>query len=355
MHESSPRNKIETPATDPLRAYLVQIGNIALLNRESEIEIAQRRDRGLEAAMYLEQNPQLPEQERFNKELEILDGAFAKEELIERNLRLVVSVAKRYQSAGIPLLDLIQEGNIGLMRAADKFDWKKGFKFSTYATWWIKQAVSRSIIDTGSAIRIPAHKTEELRSMFKLERELRDFLSTQELSDEDLDQELCELLGMKDVTKLEELRSINRINDIASLDKPIQSADSSSDSTLGDYVPDEASKQAFDPGSGYFPDGFEVKFVEWGLNAKEIEVMQLRLGLDGGEPLTLEKIGLRFNVTRERIRQIEAKAMRKIRIHALAEEARQRQLETGAPVTREAIEQEMDNITQRKRSRSARK
>lgn len=351
MHESAPNYRSEAPALDPVRIYLGEIGTVPLLDQAGEVEIAQRRDRGREATEYLSQNPEISEQERFNKELEILDGEVARRDLTEANLRLVVSVARKYQYSGTPLLDLIQDGNTGLMKAVEKFDWRKGFKFSTYATWWIRQAIRRNMSDTGTAIRIPANKSDRIAAMQKLEHLATEMLGKDNVSDE----EVHDLFDLKNVEELKELRAVGRLNEILSLDKPVESGEGQNGTVFGDLIADSSAQQAFNAVNTFFPAGYEAKFREWHLTEREIEVVKLRFGLEGGQPLTLQEAGMVFGLTRERIRQIENKAISKARHFAHAEEARQEFLETGETTSKEAIEQKIDKITQRKRSSTARK
>lgn len=340
MHESEP--KAELPVIDPVKAYFREIGRIPLIDQAKEIELAQRRDRGLEALEFLENAQDIQGAEIYARELEILDGEVAKRELAEANLRLVVSVAKKYQHKGLPLLDLIQEGNTGLIRATEKFDWKKGFKFSTYATWWIRQAITRSIKDTGNMIRIPVHMGEEISRMMLLERDEilrtgKDVLS---------DTELCELVGV-DMDRLDKLRELKKLNSsILSLDVPLHShsGDNASDNVLGDYIADTSAHDPIDAVISYFGGDIDKKLDQWNLTDKEKEIIKLRFGLDDGIPRTLEQVGKIHSVTRERIRQIEFRALNKARFAVLKEQAEELRLEDGRRTEVIEIYNKMDEI-----------
>lgn len=259
---------------DPVRMYLKEIGNVPLLSTEEEVELAKRVEEGDESA---------------------------KKQLIEANLRLVVSIAKKYVGRGMPFLDLIQEGNMGLMKAVDKFDYAKGFKFSTYATWWIRQAITRGIADTGRTIRVPVHMVETINKTLRMTRTL-----LQELGREPTSEEVAEKLGVP-VSRVREVLKISR--DPVSLDTPIGEED---DSHLGDFIEDDSALSPADSAA------FSMLREELGtalesLTDRERQVVQLRFGLVDGRARTLEEVGKEFNVTRERIRQIEAKALRKLR------------------------------------------
>jgi RNA polymerase primary sigma factor len=259
---------------DPVRMYLREIGRVNLLTAEQEVQLAQAIEKGSLAA---------------------------KDRLIEANLRLVVSVAKKYMNRGIPFLDLIQEGNLGLMRAVQKFDHHRGFKFSTYATWWIRQAITRSIADQARTIRVPVHMVEAINRLVRVERRL-----TQELGREPTTVEVAEELGVTP-DKVEETRRVSL--DPISLDMPVGEED---DSRFQDFLPD---KNAVKPEDGAAASmlGIELEDALGSLTPRERRVIQLRFGLIDGHQRTLEEVGKRFGVTRERIRQIEAKALRKLR------------------------------------------
>ena len=259
---------------DPVRMYLKEIGKVALLTAEEEIELAKRMELGDEEA---------------------------KKKLAESNLRLVVSIAKRYVGRGMLFLDLIQEGNLGLIKAVEKFDYKKGYKFSTYATWWIRQAITRAIADQARTIRIPVHMVETINKLMRVSRQL-----VQELGGEPSPEELAERLNMP----VEKVREIMKIaQEPVSLETPIGEEE---DSHLGDFIQDENVPVPADAAT-YMMLKEQIGEVLTGLTPREQEVLKLRFGLEDGRSRTLEEVGKQFNVTRERIRQIEAKALRKLR------------------------------------------
>ncbi len=259
---------------DPVRMYLKEIGNVPLLTSEEEVELAKRVEQGDEEA---------------------------KKKLTEANLRLVVSIAKKYVGRGMPFLDLIQEGNMGLMKAVDKFDYTKGYKFSTYATWWIRQAITRGIADTGRTIRVPVHMVETINKTLRMTRTL-----LQELGREPTPEEVAERLGVP-VSRVREVLKISR--DPVSLDTPIGEED---DSHLGDFIEDDTALSPADSAAFSMLKEELSKALE-SLTERERQVVKLRFGLEDGRQRTLEEVGKEFNVTRERIRQIEAKALRKLR------------------------------------------
>ncbi|MDO4476056.1 MAG: RNA polymerase sigma factor RpoD [Lachnospiraceae bacterium] len=259
---------------DPVRMYLKEIGNVPLLTSEEEVELAKRVEQGDE---------------------------YAKKKLTEANLRLVVSIAKKYVGRGMPFLDLIQEGNMGLMKAVDKFDYTKGYKFSTYATWWIRQAITRGIADTGRTIRVPVHMVETINKTLRMTRQL-----LQELGREPTPEEVAERLNVP-VSRVREVLKISR--DPVSLDTPIGEED---DSHLGDFIEDDTVMSPADS-AAFSMLREELAAALQSLTPREREVVELRFGLKDGRSRTLEEVGREFNVTRERIRQIEAKALRKLR------------------------------------------
>ena len=259
---------------DPVRMYLKEIGQIKLLTMEEELELADRINSGDESA---------------------------KNTLAEANLRLVVSIAKRYVGRGMLFLDLIQEGNIGLMKAVDKFDVTKGYKFSTYATWWIRQAITRAIADQARTIRVPVHMVETINKLARIQRQL-----TLELNREPTEEELAKKMNLS----VEKIRDIYKISqEPVSLETPIGEED---DSHLGDFVPDERNMSPEDYATNEMLKD-EISEVLLTLTEREERVIRLRFGLEDGKSRTLEEVGQMFGVTRERIRQIEAKALRKLR------------------------------------------
>jgi len=259
---------------DPVRMYLKEIGRISLLSPDEEAELS----------------------------LKVADGdEFARNRLAEANLRLVVSIAKRYVGRGLLFLDLIQEGNIGLMKAVEKFDYEKGFKFSTYATWWIRQAITRALADQARTIRVPVHMVETINKMARIQRQM-----TLELNREPTDEEIAKKMGIS-VDRVREVMKISQ--DPVSLETPIGEED---DSHLGDFIKDESSLSPEEYATNEILKE-EIKSVLSTLQPREQQVLELRFGLIDGTSYTLEEVGKRFNVTRERIRQIEAKALRKLR------------------------------------------
>ena len=259
---------------DPVRMYLKEIGKVSLLDATRELELAELMANGSDAA---------------------------KQELVESNLRLVVSIAKRYVGKGMFFLDLIQEGNLGLMKAVEKFDYRKGYKFSTYATWWIRQAITRAIADQARTIRIPVHMVETIHKVSRISRQL-----LQENGHEATPEEIAAVMGMS----AEKIREIMKIaQDPVSLETPIGEEE---DSHLGDFIPDDASPAPADAAS-YTLLREQLNEVLKTLTPREESVLKLRFGLEDGRTRTLEEVGKEFNITRERIRQIEAKALRKLR------------------------------------------
>ena len=285
---------------DPVRMYLREIGKVPLLTAAQEVAIAKRMGAGLEALAALKR-PGLAFETEQNLALLIADGEVARRQLIEANLRLVVSVAKRYIGRGMSLLDLIQEGNIGLIRAVEKFDYTKGYKFSTYATWWIRQAITRAIADQARTIRIPVHMVETIHKLMRTSRKL-----LQEKGRE----ATIEEIGLEMGISPERVREIMKIKEEpVSLDTPIGEEE---DSALADFLPDEAALAPAEAASQELLRE-QVDSVLDSLNERERDVLRLRFGLVDGRNRTLEEVGKAFNVTRERIRQIEAKALRKLR------------------------------------------
>ncbi len=283
---------LESSLDDPVRMYLREIGRVPLLSAQEEVILARRMERGK-----LERMKPLKEQ---NIRL-VLDGEEGQRRLTEANLRLVVSVAKKYIGRGMSLLDLIQEGNIGLIRAVEKFDYTKGFKCSTYATWWIRQAITRAIADQARTIRIPVHMVETINRLIRISRRL-----LQEKGREPTSEEIAEEMQITP----EKVREIIKISqEPVSLETPIGEED---DSHLGDFIEDHGALAPADAASHQLLKE-QVKDALCGLTQREQEVLRLRFGLDDGRSRTLEEVGREFKVTRERIRQIEAKALRKLR------------------------------------------
>jgi RNA polymerase primary sigma factor len=262
-------------SSDPVRMYLKEIGRIPLLNREDEIRLAQKAEAG---------------------------DLKAKEKLTSSNLRLVVSIAKKYIGRGMTFLDLIQEGNKGLIRAVEKYDWTKGFKFSTYATWWIRQAITRAIADQARTIRIPVHMVETINKLMRTSRKLM-----QDLGREPTPEEIGKAMEM-DPEKVREILKISQ--NTTSLENPV--GDSEDDSVLGDFIADDRQISPYEATSQQMLRE-NIGEVLGALSDREARVLKMRFGLNGGKAMTLEEVGQKFGVTRERIRQIEAKALRKLR------------------------------------------
>ena len=259
---------------DPVRMYLKEIGKVPLLSSEEEIELALRIEQG---------------------------DQYAKKKLAEANLRLVVSIAKRYVGRGMLFLDLIQEGNLGLIKAVEKFDYRKGFKFSTYATWWIRQAITRAIADQARTIRIPVHMVETINKLIRVQRQL-----LQELGRDPFPEEISKVMDLP----VEKVREIQKIaQEPVSLETPIGEEE---DSHLGDFIPDDEAPAPADAAAFTMLKEQLINVLDT-LTPREEKVLRLRFGLDDGRARTLEEVGKEFNVTRERIRQIEAKALRKLR------------------------------------------
>jgi RNA polymerase nonessential primary-like sigma factor len=288
-------------STDLVRVYLNTIGKTALLTAEQEVELAKRIEAGLYAGRLLAEKPGLsPAKQRDYKTLAI-DGKAAKAHLLEANLRLVVSVAKRYTGHGMTFLDLIQEGNVGLIRAVEKFDYTKGFKFSTYATWWIRQAITRAMADSGRTIRLPVHLAEQVNKVVRTRRRMH-----QELEREPTAEELGLELDLPEA-RITELLEYSR--DLVSLD---QTVGADEESRLGDFIEDADAAVAEDAVAFQMMKG-DVRNVLSTLEDRERDVVILRFGLDGHQPRTLEQIGKQFGLSRERVRQIERETMAKLR------------------------------------------
>ena len=290
---------------DPVRMYLKEIGKVNLLTSEEEVELAQAMTAGNEAQAQLnelkEAGEEIPEELRIELEKTIKKGERARQRLAEANLRLVVSIAKRYVGRGMQFLDLIQEGNLGLIKAVEKFYYVKGFKFSTYATWWIRQAITRAIADQARTIRIPVHMVETINKVIRVSRQL-----LQELGHDPSAEEIAEEMNMP----AERVREIMKIaQEPVSLETPIGEEE---DSHLGDFIPDEDASEPAEAASFTLLKEQLVEVLST-LTPREEKVLKLRFGIEDGRTRTLEEVGKEFNVTRERIRQIEAKALRKLR------------------------------------------
>ncbi|WP_433502187.1 RNA polymerase sigma factor [Pseudonocardia halophobica] len=294
-----------TASADSVRAYLKQIGKVALLNAEEEVELAKRIEAGLYAAERLrraiEASEKLSPQLRRDLRWIVRDGERAKNHLLEANLRLVVSLAKRYTGRGMAFLDLIQEGNLGLIRAVEKFDYTKGYKFSTYATWWIRQAITRAMADQARTIRIPVHMVEVINKLGRIQREL-----LQDLGREPTPEELAKEM---DITPEKVLEIQQYAREPISLDQTIGDE---GDSQLGDFIEDSEAVVAVDAVSFTLLQD-QLQSVLATLSEREAGVVRLRFGLTDGQPRTLDEIGQVYGVTRERIRQIESKTMSKLR------------------------------------------
>ena len=287
---------------DHVKMYLKERGKVNLLTPEEELSLAKRMADGETAKEQLEEiGEEIDEDTKKQIDLLIADGEKAKKSLAEANLRLVVSIAKRYVGRGMLFLDLIQEGNLGLIKAVDKFDYTKGYKFSTYATWWIRQAITRAIADQARTIRIPVHMVETINKLVRVSRQL-----VQELGREPTPEELAKELNMP-VDKVREISKISQ--EPVSLETPIGEEE---DSHLGDFIPDEDAPAPSEAASFVLLKE-QLGAVLETLSEREAKVLRLRFGLDDGRARTLEEVGKEFDVTRERIRQIEAKALRKLR------------------------------------------
>jgi RNA polymerase primary sigma factor len=322
-------------ANDPVRMYLREIGKVSLLTAEDEVRLAKAIGKGMEAEEKLSNNGSLPPEELVTLQRTVQQGTQARRSLAEANLRLVVSVAKRYMGRGMSFLDLIQEGNIGLLKAVEKFDYTMGYKFSTYATWWIRQAISRSIADQARTIRIPVHMVETISHLIRTQRRLQQELGRDPTpEDMALDAEMSSIVGLEDeerdaiLTALADeerldpimsrklRRASNRVEQILrislepmSLETPIGSEE---DSYLGDFIKDETMPEPDDAASAQLLRE-QLRTILKSLNHRERQVLEMRFGLKDGQSHTLEEVGQAFGVTRERIRQIEAKALRKLR------------------------------------------
>ena len=300
---------LDDVSDDSVRLYLREIGKIPLLSSEEELELAQKivanRDE-LEAIREQLTNEGLPIGERHKLEAKATKLSRPKDKMAEANMRLVVSIAKRYSGRGLDFLDLIQEGNTGLLRAVEKFDPDKGFKFSTYATWWIRQAITRAIADQARTIRIPVHMVETINKLLRTQRRM-----TQELNREPTMEELSAELELEP-EKIEYIMKIKQ--DISSLDAGVGRDGDEEDSVLADFIEDEETVSPEDSATNQLLKE-QVQDVLSSLSDREQKIVRMRFGLDNGKSHTLEEVGQEFAVTRERIRQIEAKALAKLRKH----------------------------------------
>ena len=296
------KERIERDEEDLVRLYLTDIGQYPLLTKEGEVRLAQQIEKGVDARSELDvSGDKVAPARRRELRRSVRRGDEAVRTFVQSNLRLVVSIAKKYQASGLPLLDLIQEGNLGLMHAVEKFDWRKGFKFSTYATWWIRQAITRGIANTGRTIRLPVHAGDTLARLQKARSRLElKFGRPATLS------ELAVEVEMSEEKVTEALRFAA---EPLSLSEPLRE---DGDAELGDVVEDRAAESPFEvAATSLLPE--EISRLLAPLDNREREILKLRFGLDRGEPRTLEEVGDHFELTRERIRQIEARAMSKLR------------------------------------------
>ncbi|WP_370325361.1 RNA polymerase sigma factor RpoD [Euzebya sp.] len=300
--QRSPELVVSTTTGDPVRMYLREIGQVELLTAEEEVDLAKRYEAGLAAGIRLAAiGDRLDPASRRQLLRMQRGGERAKARLVEANLRLVVSIAKRYVGRGMVLLDLIQEGNLGLIRAVEKFDFRKGYKFSTYATWWIRQAITRAIADQARTIRIPVHMVETMNKVIRTQRQLHQVLGREPTSAE---------IGAELDLEPDKVEDILRISqETVSLETPVGGED---DAFLGDFIEDEHAVMPVDAASVQMLQE-QLRGVLHTLTEREQRVMILRYGLDGGDVRTLEEVGNEFGVTRERIRQIEAKTLAKLR------------------------------------------
>ena len=295
------RERVERDEEDLVRLYLTDIGQYTLLTKDDEVELAQKIEAGIEAREDLATGKSLSSRRRVELRRLVADGEQAERQFVQSNLRLVVSIAKKYQASGLPLLDLVQEGNLGLMHAVEKFDWRKGFKFSTYATWWIRQAITRGIANTGRTIRLPVHAGDTLTRLQKARARLELRYGRPAT--------LSELAAEVEMPEQKVTEALRFAAEPLSLSEPLRE---DGDAELGDVVEDRSAESPFEvAATALLPE--EIKRLLLPLDEREREILTLRYGLDRGEPRTLEEVGEHFNLTRERIRQIEARAMSKLR------------------------------------------
>ena len=295
------KERVERDEEDLVRLYLTDIGQYPLLNKDDEVRLAQQIEKGIAAKESLESAREISSAQRSRLRRAQQQGARAERTFVQSNLRLVVSIAKKYQASGLPLLDLIQEGNLGLMHAVEKFDWRKGFKFSTYATWWIRQAITRGIANTGRTIRLPVHAGDTLARLQKARSRLELKYGRPAT--------LGELAVEVDMPEQKVTEALRFAAEPLSLSEPLRE---DSDAELGDVVEDRAAESPFEVAATTLLPS-EITRLLSPLDEREREILKLRYGLDRGEPRTLEEVGEHFQLTRERIRQIEARAMSKLR------------------------------------------
>jgi len=295
------KERVERDEEDLVRLYLTDIGQYPLLTKDDEVRLAKAIEAGNEARVHLETETSLPQARRRELRRVNAEGVSAQRTFVQSNLRLVVSIAKKYQASGLPLLDLIQEGNLGLMHAVEKFDWRKGFKFSTYATWWIRQAITRGIANTGRTIRLPVHAGDTLARLQKARARLELKLGRPAT--------LSELSAEVEMPEDKVTEALRFAAEPLSLSEPLRE---DGDAELGDVVEDRSAESPFEvAATALLPE--EISKLLGPLDEREREILRLRFGLDRGEPRTLEEVGEHFNLTRERIRQIAARAMSKLR------------------------------------------
>ena len=291
------KERVERDEEDLVRLYLTDIGQYPLLTKEDEVRLAQAIEAGVAARTEMEAGGTITAARKRELRKQLRAGEDAERTFVQSNLRLVVSIAKKYQASGLPLLDLIQEGNLGLMHAVEKFDWRKGFKFSTYATWWIRQAITRGIANTGRTIRLPVHAGDTLARLQKARSRLELKLGRPAT--------LAELSAEVEMPEDKVTEALRFAAEPLSLSEPLRE---DGDAELGDVVEDRSAESPFEvAATALLPD--EINRLLGPLDEREREILKLRFGLDRGEPRTLEEVGEHFNLTRERIRQIEARAM----------------------------------------------